>query len=136
MAEDIDVGAITEALNSKVDLPTGDSQDGIDFVVDWQTPTADNNYTWYRKYKSGWVEQGGFNQITMSVNGADNVITLPVVMSTSDYTIDVTLAGTYGGRTVSAQKSKATTTTITVGGYVSSGTESNSCYWQVSGMGA
>lgn len=30
-----------------------------DFVVDWQVPTAENNYTWYRKYKSGWVEMGG-----------------------------------------------------------------------------
>ncbi|MBP9999681.1 MAG: hypothetical protein KBT14_03260, partial [Proteobacteria bacterium] len=31
----------------------------IDYVVESQTPTAENNYTWYRKYKSGWVEQGG-----------------------------------------------------------------------------
>lgn len=29
-----------------------------DFVVGFQRPTAANNYTWYRKYKSGWVEQG------------------------------------------------------------------------------
>ena len=27
--------------------------DAIDYVIAWQTPTADNNYTWYRKYKSG-----------------------------------------------------------------------------------
>lgn len=33
--------------------------DGADYVTEWQTPTAENNYTWYRKYKSGWVEQGG-----------------------------------------------------------------------------
>ena len=32
---------------------------GTDYVVAWQSPTADNNYTWYRLYKSGWVEQGG-----------------------------------------------------------------------------
>lgn len=108
----------------------------IDYVVEKQEPTAENGYTWYRKYKSGWVEQGGIKAITMSVNGADTVITLPVVMSTSYYTIGVTLAGTYGGRTISAQKSKATTTTIKVGGYVNSGTESNSCYWQVSGYAA
>ncbi len=30
-----------------------------DYVVAWQMPTAENNNTWYRKYKSGWVEQGG-----------------------------------------------------------------------------
>lgn len=31
----------------------------IDYVIASQTPTSANNYTWYRKYKSGWVEQGG-----------------------------------------------------------------------------
>lgn len=30
-----------------------------DYVVAWQMPTSNNNYTWYRKYKSGWLEQGG-----------------------------------------------------------------------------
>ena len=32
---------------------------GTDYVVACQMPTAENNYTWYRKYKSGWLEQGG-----------------------------------------------------------------------------
>jgi len=31
----------------------------LDYVIECQTPNAENNYTWYRKYKSGWVEQGG-----------------------------------------------------------------------------
>lgn len=30
-----------------------------DWVIETQLPTAENNYTWYRKYKSGWVEMGG-----------------------------------------------------------------------------
>lgn len=30
-----------------------------DYVIEWQSPTANNNYTWYRKYKSDWVEMGG-----------------------------------------------------------------------------
>lgn len=30
-----------------------------DWVVESQLPTAENNYTWYRKYKSGWLEMGG-----------------------------------------------------------------------------
>jgi len=29
-----------------------------DYVVETQLPTADNDYTWYRKYKSGWTESG------------------------------------------------------------------------------
>lgn len=32
---------------------------GADYVVAWQMPTSDNNNTWYRKYKSGWLEMGG-----------------------------------------------------------------------------
>ncbi|MBO4672683.1 MAG: hypothetical protein J5608_03465, partial [Alphaproteobacteria bacterium] len=32
----------------------------LDYVIESQNPTAENNYTWYRKYKSGWIEQGGY----------------------------------------------------------------------------
>lgn len=52
--------------------------DAADYVVAWQTPTAENNYTWYRKYKSGWVEQGG-----QSVDTAE----FPIPFSDDDYTI-------------------------------------------------
>jgi len=33
-----------------------------DYIIETQSPTAQNNYTWYRKYKSGWVEMGGIYQ--------------------------------------------------------------------------
>lgn len=53
-----DAGTISEALNNKVDLPSLTiPQDAVDYVIAMQRPTADNGYTWYRKYKSGWVEQ-------------------------------------------------------------------------------
>ena len=49
-----------------------------DYIIETQTPTSENSYRWYRKYKSGWVEQGGF--------GAKNeVISLPVTMSDTNY---------------------------------------------------
>lgn len=48
-----------------------------DFVIETQLPTANNNYTWYRKYKSGWVEQGGK---ALSKN-----VTLPVTMANTNY---------------------------------------------------
>ena len=32
---------------------------GAPSLVAVQRPTASNNYTWYRKYSDGWVEQGG-----------------------------------------------------------------------------
>ena len=60
-----------------------------DFVVEYQEPTAANNYTWYRKYKSGWVEQGGLQTGNVSIaygsEGNLGVITLPVIMKNTSY---------------------------------------------------
>ncbi len=50
-----------------------------DYVIESQFPTAENNYTWFRKYKSGWVEQGGINAT------ANNIINLPIAMATTNY---------------------------------------------------
>lgn len=57
----------------------------IDFVVAAQAPTAENNYTWYRKYKSGWVEQGGYAANTPNCA----VINLPVEMADTNYDIHI-----------------------------------------------
>ena len=78
MAENIDTGAILEALNTKVDLPDNVNQTQCDFVIDYQAPTSSNNYTWYRLYKSGWVEQGG------KANGASTV-TFPIEFKDTNY---------------------------------------------------
>lgn len=53
-----------------------------DWVVESQLPTADNNYTWYRKYKSGWVEMGG--------QSTSQTITLPIEMADTNYNIQMT----------------------------------------------
>ena len=55
---------------------------GADYVVAFQAPTAANGYTWYRKYKSGWVEQGG-------LNNSSSVI-FPIRFSNNCYTIVAT----------------------------------------------
>ena len=48
------------AMIENIDISGGSTlPDDIDYVTEWQNPTAENNYTWYRKYASGWVEQGG-----------------------------------------------------------------------------
>ena len=82
---DINIGAITEALNDKTDrnLRNVDTLSKADAVIDYQMPTAANNYTWYRKYKSGWVEQGGV-QIGNAVYGKVTV-NLPVQMADNTY---------------------------------------------------
>ena len=63
---------------------------GYDYVIESQLPTAENNYTWYRKYKSGWVEQGGK---TATGTGGETV-TLPIAMTDTNYTIICSLKRT------------------------------------------
>ena len=54
----------------------------VDPIVAYQLPTSDNGYRWYRKYASGWVEQGGAQSGYDSISG--NVMTknLMVAMKT------------------------------------------------------
>lgn len=59
-------------------LMRADAMDAADYVVAFQAPTAANGYTWYRKYKSGWVEQGGLCV-------GKKTATFPVPMNDSDY---------------------------------------------------
>jgi len=53
-------------------------------VIEFQPPTSGNNYTWYRKYADGWIEQGG---ITTA-----QTINLPITMADANY--HVLLTGT------------------------------------------
>lgn len=55
---------------------------GYDYVIESQTPTSQNNYTWYRKYKSGWVEMGVIIPHQTSTN---ITLVFPVEMSDTNY---------------------------------------------------
>ena len=61
----------------------------IDYIID----SGSNSVGWYRKYKSGWVEQGGkTSNFTQTAAGASETktITLPVLMSDANYNITKT----------------------------------------------
>lgn len=79
-------GKLTAWLPIKTTDPAR-AQDQIDYVVDWQVPTAENSYTWYRKYKSGWVEQGG--HATSSDTSTPRMVTLPIEMADTNYTLTI-----------------------------------------------
>ena len=57
----------------------------LDYVIASQAPSAANNYTWYRKYKSGWVEQGGQATATLNLSAYQAYgpvsITLPIAIN-------------------------------------------------------
>lgn len=65
-----------------------------DFIIDYQEPTAENGYTWYKKYKSRKIEMGGQVKggFTQSTNWNSRTVQLPVVMANTDYMGSVSLS--------------------------------------------
>ena len=136
---DINVGAIAEALNNKVDLPTPSTpQDAVDYVVEKQDPTSANGYMWYRKYKSGWVEQGG---IKLQNTTSKQDLSLPIEMNGSTYSVLTSVMDDNLSNYVFCVKVTDKTTTgfkTTVWGSYQQGisTSSYNFVWQVSGVSA
>lgn len=128
-------GLNAEMFNNKADMDLGNIPTNYDYVIESQLPTADNGYTWYRKYKSGWVEQGGY--LSGNWTGA-KTFNLPVVMSNASYTVTNTvgcpnISGMNGLNWLTGR----TTTSITFTSRSLAGNfETNRFSWQVSGMAA
>ena len=126
-------------LRSDVTTNTGDitTLKGYDYVVESQTPTAENNYTWYRKYKSGWVEQG---QKSIALNNSVvTTVTLPITMADDNYSAtgfckQISESSMYGALSTIAAAPK-NTTQIYIGQY-NSVASVLLCGWYVCGMGA
>lgn len=128
-------GLNASLFNGKADLNLLNTANNVDFIIERQEPSAENNYTWYRKYKSGWVEQGGFLNGTTS---AVNSVTLPIEMADTNYTVNATLkSNTVAGSGGSWANGNAySTTQIQIiqdytGTWVGQGT-----YWTVFGISA
>lgn len=133
-------GLNAELFNGKADLNLANVLANIDFVVESQLPTAANNYTWYRKYRSGWVEQGG--RVPGNTSGSYNV-TMPVEMANTNYNFIGTGykdSDDAGFVAVCIDSTSMTTTGFRVyPRYVingSTGSPSQGGQWQVSGMAA
>lgn len=137
---DINIGALSEAINDKADRDLNNTQPLADYVVDSQEPTAENNYTWYRLYKSGWVEQGGKYNNASTARDIYTTITLPVTMASSEYTVTGIASRNTGSATNrSGYTTVYTQTTTQIGiGYYGVGTSDLMQYinWEVKGMSA
>lgn len=88
MANDVFIGAEGEITMDTVTkglrVHDGSLRGGykVPTLVAVQYPSAVNNYTWYRKYSDGWVEQGG---IATTDGSNPTPITLPVEMEDASY---------------------------------------------------
>ena len=112
--------------------------DNYDFVISFQKPTSSNGYKWYRKYKSGWVEQGGrwTGSKTIAVGYAEYIsITLPVKMANAHYTaltsggFEFCIPLGYKSKTVSSLS-------FTFGAYSSTQRTLTEFTWYVAGLAA
>lgn len=104
-------------------------------VIETQEPTSANNYTWYRLYADGWVEQGGRVQST-SVDYEEQTVTFPIEMADIGYMVTITPESSFGN-TMEARGFcffNPTTTSMKVAPQVNTITWGN--YWQVSGKAA
>lgn len=134
---DIDFGQLSEALNDKSDrdLRNVDTTAKADAVIDYQEPTSANNYTWYRKYKSGWVEQGGVFSQTINTGDTAWSANLLIAMANYYYVVNVQTDGGYAGNTTIQCENNSTTQ---IKGYARapSGGGTKRIMWSVSGMAA
>lgn len=124
-------GVISATSFLKTDL--SNLSTNCDYVVASQLPTEDNSYTWYRMYKSGWVEQGGY---IMPPTSPENTVSLPIPMSDSHYTI---VQGFYGKTSASGYDTGYNNQTETSFVFVcryAGVSGSNYGYWFVSGKAA
>lgn len=104
-----------------------------DFVVAYQRPTAQNNYTWYRLYKSGWVEQGG-----KDFRHGYITITFPITMMDTNYSVVLTeyyqsTSGIDNSRNDNVITSNANTSTSSMYCYINDNTNIG-VYWEVKGF--
>lgn len=140
-------GEITVDMDAKtVRVHDGETTGGIamarvadvngDWVVESQLPTAENNYTWYRKYKSGWVEQGGISESNKFPE-----ILLPIPMQDTNYTVSLSSIG-YSATSYDPCITNIRTGTLTETGFTiqnkNHGGQSyaQQSYWRVSGVAA
>ena len=101
-------------------------------VIEFQAPTAGNNYTWYRKYADGWVEQGQFN-FTLTKN-TTTAVTLPVEMADIQYGGQINCANTTYNNATTLSINKKSTTQVNLWGYTSASDNTISVHWEVKGM--
>ena len=139
---EVDIDEIATDLNGKADTDLSNVLSNIDYVVESQFPTADNNYTWYRKYKSGWVEQGGIWTGSLSAsngNDARTNVALPIEMKDINYIVNITNNSGSGNVTVwemwCVEELTTTQFKIHMGAYANTRTVTRMS-WEAKGMGA
>lgn len=128
MSEDINFGAITEALNDKADRDLNNTNPVADYVVERYDDEEGN---WYEVWKSGWLRQGGKSDSLSDIKS----ITLLKPFKSVDYSVVISVGNKEGtGFTQTPANALAyTNTTIRIGQY--GGGVNQILYWVAEGQG-
>ena len=139
------IGELTlDTQKKQIRLHDGSTQGGcglIDPVVAFQMPTSSNNYTWYRKYASGWVEMGGAATIPgrSGGGGSEVIVNLPVTMANTTYQASISIhdGGSYWA-SWGEETSTRTTTTLRLYAYLNASADAVALpvFWEVKGLAA
>ena len=108
-----------------------------DYVIETQIPTPENNYTWYRLYKSGWVEQGGYVSYTGSWTEVHiDSVELPIEFANTDYRIIIGRTQPADGDVLSSYDVNKTTTGFSISSYAVNQSSAVASNWFAVGMSA
>lgn len=109
-------------------------------LVEFLLPTADSNYTWYRKYADGWVEQGGFVSNSSVATDWSAVVVFPIEMSDTNYSYQITPKlesfGTNGNAMGAVYQNTTTGFTVRIDSKYSNAGNTQWASWQISGVAA
>ena len=103
-------------------------------VIEFQAPTSTNNYTWYRKYADGWVEQGGLDNGTTRGGTSDKRVNIPVEMADANYYVNCQKTSAWDGAALSIQVGARDTTGFNWSITYSSSAQNRDICWEVKGM--
>lgn len=105
--------------------------------ADYVISTYTNGNNWYRQYKSGWIEQGGYTTNASVMTYTGGTVNLLKQMANTNYFVMLEgfkSSGNYDASTCLMQKS---TTTIKIGSHpYDSDNKFTGMYWYVFGQGA
>lgn len=127
----VDVGQIITALTAKADVDLNNVSSNIDYVVEaWQ---SDDGSMWYRRYKSGWLEQGGTQKVY-----TNQVLSFPAPFADTNYALvglPIEMNANMGSNDMSYSTKTATSIKFILrfNGAAQSGFN---CMWYASGNGA
>ena len=130
--------ADVSALNQGDYVIYYDSADITDHSHAYSNANTLTNHQWYRIYKSGWIEQGGEVPYDGTASTSKKVmeISLPVVMSNTNYYVNAIFNGFNKLESYNCSLDDCTTNSITImnNTYTSNNFYCFGCRWEVKGF--